>query len=184
MTFNVIDIVLVVLVLLSALNGWRRGFIRGVFDLLAWALSLLAGLRFYASVAHWLGPRVDLWPDVWDRPVAFVIVVIFAFVAVKLVAHAVLLQLPNKIDERLINRLLGIVPGVANGLITAAIVSALLLAIPLNESIRERTRESVLVNRLAGYAERLETALHPVQNDFAEAIAQTLNVLTVEPDSD
>ncbi len=183
MTFNVIDIVLVVLVLLSALNGWRRGFIRGVLDLLAWALSLLAGLRFYAFVAHWLAPRVDLWPDVWDRPLAFLIVVALAFVAVKLVAHEILLQLPNEIDERLINRLLGIIPGVANGLITAAIVSALLLAIPLNEALRERTRESALVNRLAGYAERLETALHPVQNDFAEAIAQTLNVLTVEPDS-
>ena len=180
MTFNIIDILLVVLVLLSALNGWRRGFIRGVLDLLAWALSLLAGLRFYASVARWLGPHVDLWPDVWDRPAAFAVVAVTAFVAVKFFSHAILRRLPNNIDERLINRLLGIVPGLANGLITAAIVSALLLAIPLNEALRERTRESALVNRLAGYAERLETALHPV---FGDAIAETLNLLTVQPES-
>jgi hypothetical protein len=65
-------------------------------------------------------------------------------------------------------------------LITAAIVSALLLSIPLNEDLRERARESAAANSLAGYAERLETALHPV---FGDVIAETLNLLTVRPES-
>ena len=78
------------------------------------------------------------------------------------------------------NRLLGVIPGLANGLITAALVAALLLAIPFSEGLRERARESALVNRLAVYAERLEAALHPV---FAEAVAETLNLLTIQPES-
>jgi uncharacterized protein YkwD len=169
--------------LLCVLNGWRRGFILGVLDLLGWALSMLAGLRFYSSLARWLGPRVALWPDVWDRPIAFVLVAITAGVTVQLLGYWFLRRLPKDVHESRTNQLLGIIPGLANGLIIAAIVAALLLAIPLNESLRERTRESALVNRLAGYAERLETALHPVSNDFADAFAQTLNLLTVEPDS-
>jgi uncharacterized protein YkwD len=71
-------------------------------------------------------------------------------------------------------------PGLANGLITAAIVSALLLAIPLSESVSERTRESAIMNRLAVYAQSLEARLRPV---FGEAIARSLNLLTVQPDS-
>ncbi len=183
MTVNIIDIFLVVLVLLSVLNGWRRGFILGVLDLLGWALSMLAGLRFYPSLARWLGPRVALWPNVWDRPIAFVLVAITAGVMIQLLGYWFLRRLPRDVHEHPINHLLGIVPGAANGLIIAVVVAALLLAIPLNEGLRERTRESAVVNRLAGYAERLETALHPVSNDFAEAFAQTLNLLTVEPDS-
>jgi uncharacterized protein YkwD len=183
MTFNIIDILLVVLVLLCVLNGWRRGFILGVLDLVGWALSMLAGLRFYPSLARWLGPRVTLWPDVWDRPIAFVLVAIAAGVTVQLLGYWFLRRLPKDVHESPTNQLLGIIPGLANGLITAAIVAALLLAMPLNEGLRERTRESAVVNRLAGYAERLEAALHPVSNDFAEAFAQTLNLLTVEPDS-
>jgi uncharacterized protein YkwD len=183
MSVNIIDILLVALVLLCVLNGWRRGFILGVLDLLGWALSMLAGLRFYSSLARWLGPRVALWPDVWDRPIAFVLVAITAGVTVQLLGYWFLRRLPKDVHESRTNQLLGIIPGLANGLIIAAIVAALLLAIPLNESLRERTRESALVNRLAGYAERLETALHPVSNDFADAFAQTLNLLTVEPDS-
>ena len=55
-----------------------------------------------------------------------------------------------------------------------------MLAIPSNEALRERARESAIANRLAVYAERLEAKLHPV---FAEAVAETLNLLTVQPES-
>ena len=67
-----------------------------------------------------------------------------------------------------------------NGLIIAAILSALLLAIPLSEGLSERTRDSAIVNRLAVYAERLEEQLRPM---FGDAIARTLNLLTIRPDS-
>ena len=111
---------------------------------------------------------------------AFVLVAIFVGVAVRLIGYSLLRRLPKDVHERTLNRLLGLAPGLANGLITAAIVSALLPSIPLNEDLRERARESAAANRLAGYAERLETALHPV---FGDAIAETLNLLTVRPES-
>src|SRR5438128_10204749 len=180
MAFNVIDILLLLLVLLSVLNGYRRGFILGVLDLAGWVLSLLAGLRFYQSVASWLAVYVHSLPQIWSRPIAFMLIAVIVGVAVHLFGYAILKRLPKGIHEGIVNRLLGIIPGVANGLITAAIVSALLLAIPLNEGLRERARASASVNRLAVYTERLEAALHPV---FGEAIAETLNLLTVRPES-
>jgi len=181
MTFNAIDIVLVVVVLLSALNGWRRGFVLGLLDLLGWILSLVAALRFYQPAARWLGARVDLWSEVWDQPLAFILIAASVGVAVHLLSYAFLRRLPEDVHERSLNRLFGLIPGLANGLIVAAIVAALLLSVPLGESLSERARGSALVNRFAVYTERLENALHPV---FGDAIAQTLNLLTVQPDSD
>jgi uncharacterized protein YkwD len=180
MSFNLIDIVIVALVLLSVLNGWRRGFILGVLDLLGWALVLIAGLRFYQPVARWLGAHVDLWSEVWDRPIAFVALAVLAGGFVQIAGFVLLRRVPKAFHEKTFNRLLGVIPGLANGLITAALVAALLLAIPMSEGLRERARESPLVNRLAIYAERLEAALHPV---FAEAVAETLNFLTIQPES-
>jgi uncharacterized protein YkwD len=180
MTFNLIDFVLAVIVLLSAVNGWRRGFILGVLDLLGWALVLLAGLRFYQPLARWFGPHIDLWSEVWDRPLAFILIAILVIVAVQLLGKALLQRVTKDTHEGSFNRMLGVLPGVANGLITAALVSALLLAMPLPERLRESARESALANRLAVYAERLEAKLHPV---FAEAVAETLNLLTVQPES-
>src|ERR1044072_734981 len=167
-------------VLLSVLNGYRRGFIQGVVALTGWVLSLLAGLRYYEPCAQWLAPRIDLWSEVWDRPVAFVICAGLVGVGVQVIGYWLLIRLPEDIHERRANQVLGVIPGFVNGLIIVAIISALLLAIPLNEGLSERTRDSALVNRLAVYAERLEGQLRPV---FAEAIALSLNLLTIRPDS-
>jgi len=180
MSFNLLDIVIIMLVVLSVLNGWRRGFILGTLDLIGWALVMIAGLRFYQPVARWLGTHVDLWSEVWDRPIAFVALAILTGGLVQVAGHVLLRRVPKQVHEKTFNRLLGIIPGLANGLITAALVAALLLAIPFSESLRERARESPLVNRLAVYAERFEAALHPV---FAEAVAETLNLLTIQPES-
>ena len=178
-TFNLIDIILVLLILASVLNGWRRGFILGVLDLLGWALILIVGLRFYQPVAGWLR-TFNIWSEVWDRPIAFILVAITVGITVQLVGYALLRRLPKDLHERPVNQALGVLPGLVNGLITAALVAALSLALPFSESIHERARESGLVNRLAVYAQRLEAALHPV---FAEAVAHTLNLLTIQPES-
>jgi uncharacterized protein YkwD len=179
MSFNFIDVLLVALIALNLLNGYRRGFILGVLDLAGWVLALVAGLRYYEPVSRVIG-RLELWSEAWDQPIAFVIVALFVGVMVHLIAYALLRRLSPEVHERPSNQALGLLPGLANGLITAAIASALLLALPLSEGISERTRDSVLVNRLAGYAQSLEARLRPV---FGEAIARSLNLLTVEPDS-
>jgi uncharacterized protein YkwD len=180
MTYNVVDIVLVACIILSIAYGWHRGFILGVLDLLSWVLILFAALRFYQPVAALIGPKVDLWSDVWDRPVAFVAVGIITGMIIQVVGHAILSRLPQGIHERTTNRVLGILPGLFNGIISSALIGALLLSIPISEGLHESARESVLAPRLAVYAERLEGMLHPV---FGEAVARTLNLLTVEPES-
>jgi len=129
MAFNVIDILLLLLVALSLLNGYRRGFILGVLDLAGWILSLLAGLRFYQPVARWLTVYVYSLPQIWGRPIAFVSIAVIVGFAVHLLGYAILKRLPKDIHQRRVNRLLGVIPGFANGLITAAIVSALLLVL-------------------------------------------------------
>jgi uncharacterized protein YkwD len=177
---NLIDILLIVLVLLSVLYGWRRGFLLGLLDLVGWGLVLVAALRYYQPVANWLGPRVDVWSEIWDQPLAFLFVAFVVGVAFQVIGYALLKRLPKDIHERKANRILGLLPGAVSGLITAALASAVLLAIPIGEQWQERARESVIVNRLAVYAQRLESQLHPV---FAEAVAETLNMLTVQPDS-
>ena len=181
MAINPIDILLVIVILLSVLNGYRRGFVHGVLDLAGWVLSLIAGLRYSQPLAQWLGPRIDVWSEVWDQPIAFVVIAIFVGVLVQAIGYALLRRLPEDINERRANQLFGVIPGFINGLIVAAILSALLLAIPLSEGLSERTRDSALVNRLAVYAERLESQLRPV---FGDAIARTMNLLTIRPDSD
>lgn len=184
MSINLIDLFLGVVVLVLVLNGYRRGFLRGALDLLSWVLSFLAALRFYPDLAKWLASNVHWWSEAWNRPIAFILIGIIVGIFVELVGTAFIKSFPEGVHEKQANHILGVIPGLASGIITVAILSALLLALPLNEGLRERARESQLVNRLAVYTERLETLLHPVSTDFAEAIAETFNFLTIRPESD
>lgn len=180
MTFNVVDLLLVAVVLLSLINGYRRGFVHGVIDLAGWVLSVLLGLRYYQPVARWLGAQVDLWSEVWDQPIAFILIGMIVSLFVHLIGSAALQRLPKDIQERPLNQAMGLLPGLVNGLIIAAILSALLLAVPLSERLNESARESVITDRLSVYAEQLESQLRPV---FGEAIGRTFNLLTIRPDS-
>jgi uncharacterized protein YkwD len=180
MSINFIDALLILLIALSMLFGWRRGFILGLLDLVRWTGSLLAGLRFYRPVAGWLAAAFGL-PEVWALPAGFLLTAALAGVLIHLAGYALLRRLPRGIHHRPANRLLGLVPGFVNGLILVAILSPLLLAAPLPAGLSTPARESALVNRLASVTENLEAALRPI---FDEAIRQTLTVRTIRPDSD
>ena len=179
MAVNFVDFLLALLVLLSVVHGWQRGFLHGLLDLVRWAAGLMLGLRYYQRVAGWLADTFD-WSSVWYKPVAFLLTAAAVGIVVQLVGQALLGRLSKDVHEGKTNRLLGTLPGAAGGLVFAAITSALLLAMPLPETLRESARESTSVNRLAALAEDLETVLSPI---FDEAVAHTLNKLTVRPES-
>ena len=181
MSITFVDILLVLLVVLGMLHGWQRGFLLGLLDLVRWIGSLLLALRFYQPVADWLEPRMN-WAEVWNRPIAFMLVAATASLLIHLLGYSLLRRLPRGMHERRGNRVLGLLPGLVNGLVAAAIAAPLLLALPLPDGLRASTRESTIANRLAIVTERIETTLTPI---FDEAINQTLTLLTVpsEPES-
>lgn len=177
---NYIDVGLLLLILLSVLGGWQRGVWRGIFDLLSWLGSLALALRYYQPVAAWLAPRLS-WPEVWDRPAAFILTATISGMVLSSLSYALLARLPKSLHTRFSSRAVGLVPGLISGLISASIAAAILLTIPLPAPIRATVRESAIANRLAASTERFEAAIKPI---FGEAIAQTLTSLTVRPDSD
>lgn len=180
MNFNWVDILLVLLVLVSVWNGWRRGFILSFLDLARWVGSLLAGLFFYRTVSRRLGYFTD-WTEIWNQPIAFILVAVITGILIQILGNALLRRIPKDTHERRINKIFGTLPGLASGLITAAIISALLFSVPFSDSLMESTQNSYLANRLAVYTEELETALVPI---FDDAIRQTLNRrTTVQPGS-
>ena len=179
MSINWIDVLLFLIVAFSVWGGWMRGFVLGALDLLRWICSLLAALFFYQRVADWLG-SVNDWKETWNKPFAFILIMLGVSVVFMILAHFLVRKLPREIHRKQLNRILGTIPGLLNGLITAAIVSALLFAVPLTESVHEAAQESRLANSLAAITDEAETRIVPI---FGDAIKQTFNRLMIEPGS-
>ena len=101
-TLNLIDFVLVVIVLLSAYNGWRRGFILGVLGSAGLGFGSVCGPAFLSTAGQVARSHVHLWSEVWDRPLAFILIAILVIVAVQFLGKALLGRVSKDTHERVI----------------------------------------------------------------------------------
>ncbi|HEY0679567.1 MAG TPA: CvpA family protein [Chitinophagaceae bacterium] len=176
---NLIDILLIFIVLISVLTGWRRGFLLGLLQLAGWIASILAALYFYRPAAE-LIERYTTAFGAWSLPIAFLAILVFVRLLFSVVTRFALRPVHPDTHGHLANKALGVIPGFINGVINATIVAALLLSLPVSDDITNKTRESKIGGRLAGHVEWIDEKLSPV---FDEAINRSINKLTVRPES-
>jgi uncharacterized protein YkwD len=175
---NWVDILLIVVILLAIWAGWAQGFIHGMLSLLTWVGSIIIGYLFHPYLANTLAKMFNL--GVWLLPLAFVIMVIVARLILGWLAGFIYRTIPENANHNRVNKFFGMIPGAINGWIYAIVLSALLLALPFRHGINTATRESRYATQFAMQSEWANRKLAPVFND---AVRQTLNNLTVQPES-
>jgi uncharacterized protein YkwD len=175
---NWIDLFLILVFLVAVIAGWYKGFILGSLALLSWLGSFILGYVFYPYTAVGLDKISKL--GAWRLPVAFILTVIIIRILIALVVRYLARAVPEQTHNEPVNKFLGIIPGAINGVISAIVIAALLLSLPLNDHITTETRDSRLAGPLAMQAEWVNRKLAPV---FDQAVRQTMNSLTVHPES-
>lgn len=176
---NWIDVGLGIIVLLTMWAGWHKGFILGIVDLVVWIGSLLAGFFYYKFFGDFLKQTFPAL-GVWTLPLAFIVTIILARIVLAFIFNRLLRATPNSAHHHGVNHAFGLLPGFVNGVLYATVAATILLAIPLWAGLSSQTRESKIANRLATSVQWLDTKLSPI---FGEATKQTLNNLTIEPES-
>jgi uncharacterized protein YkwD len=176
---NWVDIILVLIMLLAVWTGWKKGFILGTLDLINWLGSLLAGLVFYGYTAKFLK---YLFPSLgpWLMPLAFLLTILVARFIIGLLTGRIAATTTINAHQSGFNKMMGILPGFITGFIYATIIAALLLALPLWDNVTRETRDSRIASRLSNQVEWVDERLSPV---FDKAIEQTINKLTIHPES-
>ena len=176
---NPVDWLLILIMVVTAIAGFMKGFIVGVLDLVSLILSFVAALWGYQYVASFVESFIsDV--GVWSMPLAFILVFIIVRIFSGVASRAFGNTLPEETHGHVANRLLGMVPGFVNGFIYACVIAALLLSLPILDGLTSRAQHSMLTNRLSVYVEQVEEQLAPV---FEEAISRTMNKMTVKPGS-
>jgi uncharacterized protein YkwD len=173
---NGIDILLVAVVLLAIWNGWRKGFLAGILELVSWGLSLLTGYYSYPYVASFLQkyfPAVG----VWSQPVAFIGILLIARLAISIIVREVIISTSPNLHRNAVNHFFGMIPGLVNGVIYAIFLAALLFAMPINPTIASSTQKSKVAGELAGQVEWANEKLSPI---FDDAIRASMIGKTVE----
>jgi len=176
---NWVDIILILVIVLAIVAGWYRGFISGMLGLATWAGSFFIAYLSYPYVANFLGNIFNAGP--WLLPIAFLLTAIIAGTLFSILAGYALRSVPLQSHHSPVNHIMGIIPGAITGYLYAVILSAIVLALPITDKMTTEVRDSRLGVQLAMQSEWANRKLAPV---FDEAIRQTINSLTVKPNSD
>ena len=118
MSFEVIDIVFALLVIIAAIRGAFRGFVTEVGSMAALILGFGAAIVLYKPVALLLDKRFG--PSIWNQLISFLILFLLGYLLVKLVQR----MLQNIVERLNLDRLdsaLGFFLGLAEGLLVVAV---------------------------------------------------------------
>ncbi len=178
--FNYVDLILLLIIILAAIHGFRRGFIIGILEIIALAASILAAFYFYPAIAKQFALFLT-FQERWLLPFAFLVTFLLSRLIIGTILYFLFKQLPKNIHLNKTNKVAGIIPGLAKGFFYASLMGMLFLFIRLWPGLNQQTRESYIANTLTQKMEQLDNA---ISSDISEKVKQSISKLTIEPESD
>lgn len=168
---NGIDILLIVLVLIGAVSGYRRGFVIEALHLAGWIGSLLLAYFLHPFLGKILDENFPSLQE-WALPVSFISILIISRFLFFLFSSFIIRRTPLNAHGSVLNKIMGLMPGVVNGVVLAIIVSAILLTMPFSETFNKAAHGSRLANNLISEVAWIDEKLAPI---FDDALDATIN---------
>lgn len=183
--FNYIDIVIVLVILVYALEGYAIGFVRGILDFISFIFSFLFALSFYGVFASFFTNYLHI-PRGFSNAIGFFLAALISEVILAVLLRYSILPLVNDHKKKNkypdeVGKIAGIVPGVLSAVVLLAFILTMIVALPispyLKDSVTKSKLGSPLVLGIQGFDEQ-------INNVFGGAVNDALTFITVEPRSD
>lgn len=177
LSLNWVDYLILSVLLFYAYEGYSRGFIAAVLDLINFIVSFIVGLRFYGFFGAFLISKFSM-PQGFSDAIGFFVTTFLTEIIVGMLIRKYFTLAPQFFKR--LNRLLGILPGILSGAILISFILVLVVALPVSAPVKRSISASYVSSLLLSKAQGLEKELNRV---FGGAISETINFLTVEPKS-
>jgi membrane protein required for colicin V production len=146
---NYLDIIIIVLLVALAIQGYRRGLIKSLASLAALVLGIWGGIKLSGYVADVLVRHIDIKQE-YLFVIGFIVVFIVVVILVSLVGKF-LDNIASMAALSTVNKLLGMFFGIAKGaLILSVIISIYHFADPEAKIIKPETRENSILYQPIG----------------------------------
>ena len=183
---NILDLVVLGIIAFYAYEGYLLGLVAALIDLLSFFLSFVIALKVYSIVSPIVANTFSLSPG-FANAIAFFIVALVSEILLNILFRKALVRLPmlspNNIfadTSQRLNHVLGVVPGIASAFIILSFLLTLVIALPSSPLLKDVVNTSYLGSRLVANAAVFENRLNDI---FGGALHETLNFLTIEPQS-
>jgi len=175
---NWVDLVILLVIIVFAFEGQRRGFFVQIIDILGFLISLFASLTFYPQGAQLLIKLFNL-PKIAASPVGFLLIWLVTETIFFTILGGLFKKFLSKFAKNNIDKFLGFVPSTINALLFLAFVLLFVVSLPIRPDIKKDIFDSRIGSTLVGSATVFEK---PFNSIFGPIAKQTLTFLTVKPE--
>lgn len=183
---NILDYVIIVVFMFYAYEGYVLGFLLATADLISFVLSFVIALKGYGMVGGFLSETFSIPPG-FANAIGFFIIALVSEITLNILLRRGTKLLPKlAVSDRAkeilasLNRTGGIVPGIISAVIIVSFIFTVIISLPTSPFLKSSITESMIGSRLITQTASFEKTLNSV---FGGALYETLNFLTVEPES-
>ncbi len=175
---NWVDLIIILVAVIFAIEGQRRGLFVQIADLIGFLVSLILALTFYPQGADLLIKVFNL-PKIAANPVGFLLVWLITETLFFSVFGGLLSKMIKNLSASKANRLFGFIPSTINTLLFASFVLLFVVSLPVRPDIKKDIFDSKIGSFLVAKATILE---RPFNSIFGPIAKQGLTFLTVKPE--
>ncbi|HEX7041680.1 MAG TPA: CvpA family protein [Patescibacteria group bacterium] len=181
---NWVDFVVIAVIAFYALEGYAIGGISAFFDFLKFVTSFLAALKLYGLVGQLLFHFFSL-PQGISNAIGFFVVAFLVEIILQISLAGIFVKILNKSlfkkpEWKKWDNFVGIIPGVFSGLVLLMFLFTVIVSLPVSPFLKD----SITGGKISGILVERSTSLEKQFNNiFGGAANETINFLTVEPDS-
>jgi uncharacterized membrane protein required for colicin V production len=179
--FNWLDWIIVLLLLIGAVEGTRRGLLLGTLDLLGAAVGVAVAVIVERPFGDEIAARVPGIPAAAVHLGAFLVVLIMVQMLIGSTLGRATFAAARGLDRSplgCVDRLLGLAPGLIRGLIIITLVLLPFALVPILPAVSDGIEQSSLANRLVAGALQL---MPPIEARLGQDLQGGLPGLVVAP---
>ncbi len=182
---NFIDIAILGVIALYAIEGYALGFIKGTADFISFVLSFIFGLTFYDVFAQILVNNFQI-PKGFANALGFFGAAFICEIVLTLIFRLIILPAVSDKTKKVhypkeAEKIAGIFPGIFSAIVLLAFVLTMIVALPLSPFLKNAVSTSRLGEPMVSSIQGFDKELN---NVFGGAVNDALTFLTIEPKSE
>ena len=138
---NWIDLIFIIIFILYVWDGYRRGFIRLMWELIGLVIAFFCALKFYYPLSNFLTNSWHLNEN-YSRPISFLVIWLITQGLFYLIGRLLAYYTPASIKQSRANHYLGLIPAFLKGIILIIVILILLLMLPINDKAKNTMSSS------------------------------------------
>jgi uncharacterized membrane protein required for colicin V production len=177
MAMNWIIGLIILILILSSIAGFRRGALESGVGLVGFIIALFLSFFLYETIGSTLSSALNISVGISNFSAFLLVLIIFQIIYSILIVFVfkLIFKIENKSKEiRFWDKWLGFVPGFISGWIFAALLVSALLILPISTQSKDQIRGNAFTKAIASsigfMSDKIENLFIPVSNDTQLAL--------------